>query len=278
MTDSPSRNWLLWRGLAVVGVLLLLAVMMRRTVEDPLKRDVERRGGDFVTMHGNPYITRYLAEFMTGRSSSMYVIRFLDGGVDDAWLQEHADELGKLAPLILTVRNAEITDGGLQQIPFNNVVMLDLQGTQISDASLPQILGVMSVSIAYTRITAEGLAAQDLSQLRDLRIDRTQWSDQLPISNFGSLTIFDADDELVTELAALNRVPPFLRLQGRKVTQASLATLKKLPGAYSVALVDVDLTPEQIRELQATGVEFRIISGEDWEKQERATVDQLWVW
>lgn len=239
--------------------------------------EVRRAGGRYRSeLMTTP--TAAIFGYLSGRRPMVFHwIEFNGGDVDDEWLRAHHDEIAQTTDLILRLRETHVTGEGLSTLRgLQNVIYLDLTGTPLTDADLAHVVTLPrlpQILVGRTGISDAALAGlSQMPNLVHLCIDATQ-ATPVGISGLGtcpnleSLTLLDADDESVAQIARLNRLK-YLVLEGEDVTGESLPALKQMQNLKMLTFYAADLSREEVDELQMAlpGCAVRRMSSEEFER------------
>ena len=152
-----------------------------------------------------------------------------------------------------------ITGDGLSALSgMQNLVTLELTGTQLEDADVSHLIALPNVQrlqIGRTGISDSALAG--LSQMPTLRavgIDSTQATPEgiaglADCPRLDTVMLVDANDESVAQVSQLIGLFALI-LVGEDVTAASLPALKQMQGLRHLRLYDSDLSDAEILDLQ----------------------------
>ncbi|MCA9043316.1 MAG: hypothetical protein KDA69_03290 [Planctomycetaceae bacterium] len=243
--------------------------------DDGLQQAVEVQGGHYYEFDSNSVLSRIVVQLINRRSTRLHWIHFFDGGVDDGWLIEHADEINDRPNLLLTLRDPAISDAGLAPLAGADVFMYDLQGSSVTDASLNKLPpSLQYLNVARTNVTDAGVQ-QLVSVPTGLTIDGRQLTENSAStfttrSFFNSLQILDATNESIEHLSQIS-VRHELVIQGSGVTSESLPAFKKMPKPQRLVLIDVSLADKELDELRTyfRGSQFELTNWSDFENQQR---------
>jgi hypothetical protein len=215
--------------------------------------EVRRAGGRYRSeMVDSP--TMAFFRFLGGRQPKVYHwIDFEGSDVDDRWLHAHREDVARCTILVLFLRETRVTGQGLSTLHgMRNLTFLDLTGTPLTDADLPT---TVQLHIGRTGISGSALAGlSQTPKLVHLSIDSTQATPEgiaglATCPRLSSLTLIDAEDESVEQVAQLKRVQNLI-VAGKEVTAASLPALKRLPGLQSLTIYGSDLSDDDLQDLQ----------------------------
>ncbi|MEZ5943690.1 MAG: hypothetical protein R3C18_20025 [Planctomycetaceae bacterium] len=271
---QPNRTRRWWIALFVLMLALTAGFLYLRR-DDGLQHAVESRGGQYYAFDSNPFLTRFVVQFLSRRSTRLHWIFFFDGGVDDQWLIEHAVEINDRSNLLLTLRDPAVSDAGLAAVTRPDAFMYDLQGSSVTDASLKNLpTSLQYLNVARTNVTDAG-AQQLVSVPSGLTIDGRQFTKDCAStfaarSFFYSLTILDATDETIEHLSPIT-VKYELAIHGSGVTGESLPAFKKMAKPQRLVLIEVNLTDKELDELRAhfRGSLVEVTSWSDFENKTR---------
>ncbi|MCA8992141.1 MAG: hypothetical protein KDA88_09195 [Planctomycetaceae bacterium] len=272
--DPPNQTRRWWLILLLVLFAIMAGILFLQR-DDGLQQAVEAQGGHYYEFDSNPFLTRYIVQLLNRRPTRLHWIHFFDGGVDDEWLIEHADEINDRPNLLLTLRDPAISDAGLAPLASADVFMYDLQGSSVTDASLNKLPpSLQYLNVARTNVTDAGVQ-QLVSVPTGLTIDGRQLTENSAStfttrSFFNSLQILDATNESIEHLSQIS-VRHELVIQGSGVTSESLPAFKKMPKPQRLVLIDVSLADKELDELRTyfRGSQFELTNWSDFENQQR---------
>jgi hypothetical protein len=277
------RRWLRRRlvrcllAVSCVGMLLFAGLAWWWTSRPDFGDEVRLAGGRY----RSEVMTTPTAAFfgyLSGRQPTVFHwIEFKGGDVDDEWLRAHHDEIAQTTDLVLTLRETRVTGEGLSTLRgLQNVMYLDLTGTPLTDADVAHLAAlpnVVQVYIGRSGISGSGLAGLwQMHNLIHVGIDSTQATPEgvaglADCSGLNSLTLLDAGDESVAQVARLNRLK-YLVLEGEQVTGDSLPVLKQMQNLKVLTFYSADLSREEVDELQMAlpGCAVQRMSSEEFER------------
>ena len=188
-------------------------------------------------IHYNSYIRQESARLrieeqgwsVAKRGSGDWSVACGNAALGDEHFAALAEHLPALPSVRLRLNGSQVTDKGLEHLRgLNNLFFIDLSGTKVSDAGLPNLTSatLRSLDLTSTRVTDIGLRAISIHDLETLSLSNTQIGDrgllQLPKSRLSTLRLSGTmvTDLGVRQIARFRRLK-HLDLSNTKVTGAS---------------------------------------------------------
>ncbi len=204
-------------------------------------------------------VQRMIARLQGNGSPEFDVVEFRPGKVCDEWLRRHQPGLTHLSNLTLVLQDSPVGDEGMDVLgSLKNLHSLDLSGTKTSEsglriiASLPRLSSLnipatelspsaIKILVLMPELYALGLEADQVTP------ESIEYMAQMP--KLASLTVYGATDDTV-RLFGNSKKFQSITLHDSAVTEASIPTLKAVPGITLLSFTDRELTDEQLKEFK----------------------------